>query len=690
MLHRGSRFLAFLRLVLLFSLIATVLPTSRVAAAPQEALRPAVDAPHPATTPLPAVRQPPLTFQPPGARPLVAQASTATPQVVAPSSLQFIANQGQEAAPVRFVVAHQGSTLFFTPNQLVYALPHSLDPDTSPAARRQRRKPNVTRPSITYSFVRQRFLGAAPHPTIKALEALPGTVNYLIGNDPAGWRARLATYTGVIYQQLYPGIDLSYHGDDQQLKSVFTLAPGSDPTQIRWRYTGAQAVTVDAAGTLLVQVPPRGPTATQPLTITEQAPIAWQEIDGRRQAVAAAFAVDPGGTVRFQLGTYDPARPLIIDPTLSYSTYLGGSGYEQGKDIVADGDGNVYVVGSTTSTDFPLADSIQQGTGYESAFITKLSADGSTMLFSTYLGGSRNDYAQGVALATDGNILVAGTTWSTDFPVVNPIQPNGDLDGDAFVVRLAANGYTLAYSTYLGGTKWDESGGLAVDPAGAAYIAGYTYSTDFPTVNPFQDLRRDSGGDVFVTKVNAEGNAWSYSTYLGGSSEDAAWMLPKIAVDTAGAAYITGGTYSADFPLKDPLKPALVPSWDVDAYITKLSPAGNALDYSTYFGGNDFDESYAIAVDADGQVYLTGDFSSTNLAQAVPGVASFWGFWTRMGARSCRLPALVARVEQWAMTLRLTTRVPSILPAPHSHRVIPWLIRCSRQRAAAKILSLPN
>jgi len=323
-----------------------------------------------------------------------------------------------------------------------------------------------------------------------------------------------------------------------------------------------------------------------------------------------------------------PSFPLIIDPILSYSTYLGGStGDDIGKGIAVDASGNAYVAGYTTSTDFPLQ-SPYQGTnrGSSDAFITKLTSAGNALSYSTYLGGSGADYGTGIAVDASGNAYVTGYTDSTNFPLQSAYQ--GTLAGgyDAFITKFTSAG-SLVYSTYLGGSSSDFGYGIAVDASGNAYVTGNTTSNPFPTTaGSFQTTYQGGsdpffgGGDAFITKLSSTGSALSYSTYLGGTGSDFGY---GIAVDASGYAYLAGYTTSADFPTSTAYQATL--KGDADAFITKLSSTGSALSYSTYLGGTDVDSGYGIAVDASGNAYVTGQTYSKNFPMQGPFQATVGG-----------------------------------------------------------------
>jgi hypothetical protein len=469
--------------------------------------------------------------------------------------------------------------------------------------------------------LRLQFLGADPAVALASVGALPGRVNYFLGNDPARWHTGIPTYARLAYRELYPGIDLDYAGSAGQLKSTYTLAPGADPARIRWRYEGARrgdrpvAPTLDADGSLRIEL---GPDAG---SVTEETPVAWQEIDGQRVPVDAHYMIAADGSVGFALGVYDHGRPLVIDPVLVvYSTYLGGSDADYGNDITVDSAGSAYVAGGTGSTNFPLQGPFQGAYGGGTdTFVTKFSPSGTTLVYSTYLGGSAEDRGYSIAVDATGSAYVTGQTASTNFPLQNPFQSTcGGCPTftDAFVTKFNANGTALVYSTYLGGSSREAGYGAKVDGTGNAYVAGYTSSSNFPLQNPFQGTFGGGAYDAFTTKFNANGTALVYSTYLGGSDDD--WGA-GIAVDAAGSAYLAGHTYSTNFPLQNAFQStcASCPTL-TDAFATKFSANGTALIYSTYLGGADWDATYGIAVDSTGSAYIAGETYSTDFPLQSP------------------------------------------------------------------------
>jgi len=350
-------------------------------------------------------------------------------------------------------------------------------------------------------------------------------------------------------------------------------------------------------------------------------PFIYQEYDGIRHEVAGGYRVlsntkrlnDSGPRVAFRTGTYDASRPLVIDPVLAYSTYLGGSGQEFGQDIAVDSGGNAYVTGFTSSIDFPTVSALQSTfAGVNDAFVTKVNPAGSAAVYSTYLGGSDDDEAFSIAVDASGNAYVTGFTQSVDFPTASPLQSALGGVRDAFVAKLDPTGSALVYSTYLGGSAPDVGESIALDASNNAYVTGFTDSSNFPTQNPIQGALNGTA-DAFVTKVNSAGSALVYSTYLGGSGEEGGF---GIAVDTTGSAYVSGRTRSIDFPTVNPIQPSF--AGGIDTFVTKVNSAGSALVYSTYLGGSSNDFGSGIALDPSGNAYVTGTTGSSNFPTVNP------------------------------------------------------------------------
>jgi hypothetical protein len=490
--------------------------------------------------------------------------------------LVFERNQGQTSSQVKFLARGQGYTLFLTSGEAVLAL-HNASPKSG--------------------VLHVKMLGANPASDVSGMDEMPGKSNYFIGNDAKKWQTNVPMYAKVRYKSVYCGIDLVYYGNQRELEYDFVVAPGADPRRIQLGVRGARKISRSEDGDLVL--------AMDAGEIRWHKPVVYQEKGGARQEVAAHYAIKGKNRVAFEVADYDLRRPLFIDP-LIYSTYLGGSGGDEGFGIAVDSSGNAYVTGWTNSTDFPTMNPLQPANrGYSNAFVSKLNLTRSALVYSTYLGGSGEDFGEGIAVDSSGSAYVTGYTASTDFPTMDPLQPSyGGGPWDGFVAKLNPTGSALVYSTYLGGGGDDQGHAIAVDSSGSAYITGWTASTDFPTVNPLQPAN-GGGYDAFLAKVNPAGSALVYSTYLGGSGYDYGY---GIAVDGSGNAYATGMTESTNFPTMNPLQPAngaTNPTLE-NAFVAKLDSTGSALIYSTYFGGSGGDYGFGIAVDTWGNAYITG------------------------------------------------------------------------------------
>jgi hypothetical protein len=517
--------------------------------------------------------------------------------------LSFEVNRGQTAAEVDFLSQGNGYSLFLTPTETVLSLQKP-----APAAGDGTATPDA-------AVLRSRFVGANPQPQVVGVDQLASTSNYFTGNDPSQWQTNIANYGRVEYQNLYPGVDLVFYGNQQELEYDYVVAPGANPGVIKLAIDGAESITLDDQGNLVLH--------TSGGDVVEQAPVVYQESGGVRQPVSGQFVLESGGQVGFALGIYDHSQPLVIDPVLSYSTYLGGKGEDEGYGIAVDAAGNAYVTGRTGSANFPATASAVQTSlpGIQNAFVMKLNPTGTALVYSTYLGGSGYDIGTAIAVDAAGNAYVTGTTGSSNFPsTTGALQTTYGSNDDVFVTKLNPTGTALVYSTYLGGTSDDDGEGIAVDAAGNAYVTGYTDSSKFPTTPGAYQTALGGSVDAFVTKLNPTGTALVYSTYLGGTGGDSAF---GIAVDNAGDAYVTGKTQnvtgntdSTDFPTtpgayQTAFRTGLSGD-DFDAFVTKLNPAGTALVYSTYLGGTSDDTGRGIAVDAAGNAYVTGNTDSTD------------------------------------------------------------------------------
>jgi len=508
--------------------------------------------------------------------------------------LLFIENQGQVDEAVSYYVRASGQTIYLTGKGIVFDLIRYERAEAAEMTERQ-----VER--LVYSLD---FVGANSQPVIEGVDRDRAVVNCFIGSDPERWRSDVPTYRELLYRDIYPNIDLRLYGSSGTLRYDFIVRPGAGPESIALAYDGIVGLTIED-GELVVN--------TVFGDMVQSRPYIYQEIGGQVVEVDGGFRLGSEYSYSFQLGGYDRDYPLVIDPVLAYSTYLGGTGADYGRGIAVDSAGCAYVTGHTYSTDFPTENPYQgMSAGVYDAFVAKLSADGTALVYSTYLGGSDSDHGYAIAVDSAGCAYVTGHTSSTDFPTENPYQGTYAGGGDAFVAKLSADGTALVYSTYLGGGHLDYGFGIAVDSAGCVYITGATWSSDFPTENPYQGTY-GGGRDAFVTKLSADGTALVYSTYLGGSGSDLGW---GIAVDSEGCAYVTGVTRSTDFPTENPYQ--LDNAGGGDAFVTKLSADGTALVYSTYLGGSDWDHGFGIAVDSEGCAYVTGVTRSTDFPTENP------------------------------------------------------------------------
>jgi hypothetical protein len=470
-----------------------------------------------------------------------------------------------------------------------------------------------------------RFVGARPNvqPQPDGLPA--GRANYLVGARPEHWRLDLPLFRRIKYANLYPGIDLIYYGNENRLEYDLVVTPGASWRSIRLALPDAYIVNVDNDGDLRLQ--------TGSGWIVHGRPMVYQRVRSGRREVSAHYALRGAHEVGFDLGVYDPSRPLIIDPTLAFASYLGGSGDDYGHAVAVDGSGCTYVVGETGSAGFPTLGAEQASmAGDTDVFVTKWNAAGTGLMYSTYIGGSNRDVALGVAVDAAGDAYVTGFTYSGDFPITSgALRASFVGDSKAFVIKLNPAGNGLVYSTFLGGSGDDYGAGIAVDAAGEAHIAGYTASVDFPTATgAFQQYYGGGSYDGFLAKLNAAGSALVFATYLGGIGNDTA---AGVALDPSGNIYVTGQTQSANFPTLNPLQAT---SSESDAFVVKMSASGQ-VQYATYLGGTGLNNGTAIAADAAGNAYVTGftnapDFPVTSNAHQAVNNGSYDAFVATLNA----------------------------------------------------------
>jgi hypothetical protein len=540
--------------------------------------------------------------------------------------LEFTENRGQWDEKALYKAEAGGATFWFCIDEVVYQFTRNTGgleesqlpqrPDI-PGMPDKFNHPRYKKESMV---LKAQFIGADFNPEIVGEDRLSHNNNYFIGNIPSQWATDVPNYSSVTYKNIYPDIDLTYHGDDKGMKYDFIINPGADISQIRIKYEGVNGLDVTSNGDLKADSK-FGP-------VYERIPQIYQEIDGQKRGIQGHYIMLESGIFGFALEDgFNPAYPVVIDPELVYSTYLGGSGGDIGFDIAVDSSGNAFMTGENFSGDFPMVDPYDgsyNGGNYD-AIISKLSTTGDSLLYSTYLGGSDSDVGLNIAADHSGCAYVVGFTGSTNFPTVDPYDSSYNGGQDVFITKLSPSGNSLIFSTYLGGSGWERPYGLDVDNSGNIYMTGGTSSGDFPTFNPYDGSY--NGGlnnhtDAFVTKLSPTGIFLVYSTYLGGSEDDEGY---DVAIDNSGNAYVIGTTRSTNFPTLNPIQTYQGQANYSDAFVTKLSPSGNSLIYSTYLGGNAHDEGIAIAIDDSGNAYVAGNTSSLNFPTLNPYDGSYNG-----------------------------------------------------------------
>ena len=515
---------------------------------------------------------------------------TTAPAAAAP--LLFEANRGQVDARVKFLSRSSDSALFLTPTAAVL----------------------TTRQGSTIASARMEFVSANGAPIIRGDDVQPARTSYFLGDDSSRWRTNVPAYARVEYRELYPGVNLVFYGRERQLEFDLLVAPGAEPRRIAFRFRGTADVKIDRNGGLSQRIGDR--------EIVMHAPAAYQEIDGKRRQVAARFVIRKKNVVAFRFGSYDKQRALIIDPVLSYSTYLGGSYLDQADAVAIDSVGNAYITGRTNSFDYPATIGSSQPApgGGDDAFVTKVAPNGS-IVYSTFLGGTDSEEGTAIAVDAAGAAYVTGSTASGNFPKVNPYQSTFSGLSAFFVTKLDPTGSSLVYSTYLGGSAFNYVGpgawGIAVDGTGSAYVSGVAVSNSFPTKNAFQSTGFGGGaGDAYVAKLTPSGSDLVYASYLGGSGYE---FAEHIALDASGNAYVTGATASSNFPTTLNAFQTTFHSTTggFNAFVAKINSSGTALSYSTYLGGTGDDRGFGITVDASGAAYVAGLAGSTDFPTAI-------------------------------------------------------------------------
>jgi hypothetical protein len=516
--------------------------------------------------------------------------------------LAFERNVGQTDAEVLFLARGPGYGVFLTATEAVLSLPS---------------KPGLAKASSQASaptVVRMSLLGASAEPVVEGAGLQQGKSHYYYGSTPNQWQRDVERYDQVRYREVYPGIDMVYYGKQQQLEYDFVVAPGRNPGRINVKFSGVDGLRLDPDGNLILE--------TASGTLTQQKPVLYQQVDGRRLPVQGGYRLLGDNRVGFEVAAYDAAKPLVIDPVLGYSSYFGGSRDDGIASLSTDDAGNIYAVGTTVSLNFPLKSAIQSSNrgGGGDVFVAKFNTDGNALVYSTFMGGSSADNGTGVVVDAGGNAYITGHTKSTNFPVANALQRTHAADGgreDVFVARLNSTG-TLAFSTYLGGSGADLGAAIALPPSGDLYVAGSTESGNFPKVS---SLDASLGGtrDGFLARLTRSGNSLVFSTYLGGGGTD---QISAMSVDPSpqrtGAIYLTGETASTDFPVSAGTATQASLGGGSDAFVVVLNPVAAApyiaLKFGTYLGSANADAGEDVDLDPEGNVIVVGRTQATSAA----------------------------------------------------------------------------
>ncbi|MCF6158069.1 MAG: hypothetical protein E3K32_05750 [wastewater metagenome] len=554
------------------------------------------------------------------------------------SALYFIQNTGQLDEDIKFYEKQKKYMTFFT-KKGIYLIRSQITTGKQETPVHQNSQSSIH--TTQSSVIKLLPLNTSKNLEILAGDMMEGKINYLIGRDPKNWKTDIPAYKAVVYREAYKNVDIKFYGNNQQMEYDVIIKPGGDLSRVRFAYRGIKDLEITDEGNLKVILDEGN--------LIQKRPYIYQEINGERCEIQGGFTVyrseqtaegrgtepeirdvksgmrNPECKTRnpeyfaygFHIESYDKRYPLTIDPELVYSACFGGNSSDWGHGIAVDGSGNVYITGETRSHNFPVISAMhkKKAGNAESSdiFITKLNASGD-MVYSTYLGGNGDDISNGIAVDSSGNIYVTGYTKSSDFPIHSALYKNKNGKSDAFISKLQASGNTLIYSTYLGGSNSDWGRGIATDNSGNAYITGWTYSHDFPTVAAVFGNKSGGYQDAFVTKIASSGEKLLYSVYLGGSGHDSG---NGIAVDNEGNACITGYTNSNDFPAVSASYEKYAGGYH-DAFVAKLTASGSGLAFSTYLGGSEDDTGYGIAADAFGNTYVTGLTWSNNFPTVSP------------------------------------------------------------------------
>jgi hypothetical protein len=550
--------------------------------------------------------------------------------------LAFEANEGQTDPQVKYLARGNGYKLLLTSSKAIMSLPgrnrYSEVREVMMHKRRgaagvkamMKKQSGKGRQASPMASLQMNFLGANQHSQLVADDLQSGKVNYFLGNDPAKWHTNVPLYGRVSYRNIYPGIDLAFHGASHQLEFDYLVSAGADAAAIALDFQGAENVQTDDAGNLVLA------TSAGPVQVNK--PVAYQSKNGAREFVDASFVLNAKNQVSFVLGSYDHNRELVIDPTVTYSTYFGGSSADYGISVAVNAGGDAFVAGATDSAS--ILGTSTGAAGFD-AFVSEIGPTG-TLIFATYFGGSLDEFPGGIAVDSQG-IYVAGTTASSDFPVTGGAAQTvfqGGIAGganDAFAVKMALNGSSIAWGTYIGGNGSDTGLGVAVDSSHNVYVVGETFSTNLgggvisplPGGNALNLGLSSVNDDGYIVKVNASGASFGLVSYLGGSNGD---LATGVAINSSGTIFVSGETVSSDLPVTasavqqicgtDGNCNATATNTFDDGFVASIKSNLSGYNYVTYYGGSDVDDAFAIAADASGNAYVTGTTASTDFPTA--------------------------------------------------------------------------
>src|ERR1017187_2935608 len=533
--------------------------------------------------------------------------------------LSFERNTGQTDASVKFLSRGLGYTLYLTQKEAVLRLGGAHGAD-----------------------LRLRMENANPQAEVEGLDRQQSQSSYFIGNDPMRWRSAVPQFAQVRYRRVYRGIDAVFYCNQHQLEFDFILAPEANPSQIRFQLEGATRMRVDGSGNLVID--------TAAGQIRQLRPVVYQQDGSVRRLIAGGYRLLGGNRVAIDVGKYDRSKPLVVDPVLSYSTLIGGTGTDVATGVAVDSANCAYITGYTNSLDFPTTSGAYRpnaGSGSnQETFIAKLTADGTALIYSTYLGGNADDMPVGIAVDSLGSAYVVGTTGSSNFPTTPGAYSTS---GNGFVTKINGTGTQLIFSTYLPPPYSSTPTAMAIDGFGNVYVTGYAYSSSFPTTSgAFQTARGDANYyDAYVMKLGSAGTSLAYSTLLGGNGMDRGYA---IFVDSTGNAYIVGSTQSTDFPTTPGVvQRSLIGGQNAtNAFLTKLNSTGSALQFSTLLGGGN-DTASGVSVNGSGEIFVVG-WTGSSVFPTTPGA------FQQQPSQSCCGPyGFVAKLSPDASSLLFAT-----------------------------------